>query len=139
MFIKWIKRLFNDQRAELDEAAFVLPVLLLVTFGLINLSMLGYASMAANNAANYGARVASVSVNNQAARAHSAASSMLNGVTVGDYAVSVAGSGTPGSIVRVQVQYSVPNYFQGLAGLFGVEAPETFTGSARSDFRQEGW
>ena len=137
--IKRLKGFFKDIRAELDEAAFVLPVLLLVTFGLVNLSMLGYAAMAANNAANFGARMASVAQNNQTGMAQSAANSMLNGITVGTYTVSVQGGGAPGSIVRVQVQYSVPNYFQGLAGIFGVSSPANFSGTSRADFRQEGW
>ncbi len=134
-----IRRFFHDRRAELDEAAVVLPVLLLITFGLINLAMVGYAGMAANNAANYGARVASVAQANQAAMAQSAANSMLDGVTVGTYSVAVLGGGAPGDILRVQVQYNVPNLFSGFASLFGVETPEDFTGAARSDFRQEGW
>jgi len=137
--LKKIFKFFRDKRAELDEAAIVLPVLLLVTFGLINLSMLGYAAMAANNAANYGARMASVAQTNQAGMAQSSADSMLNGITVGTYTVSVLGGGSPGSIVRVHVQYTVPNYFQGLAGMFGVSTPTNFVGTARADFRQEGW
>jgi len=133
------RRFIHDRRAELDEFALVLPVLLLVTFGLINLAMLGYASMAANNAANYGARMASVTQYNQAGVAQSYAGSMLNGITVGTYNVTVLGGGAPGSVVRVQVQYSVPNYFQPLASMFGMTTPTNFTGTARADFRQEGW
>jgi Flp pilus assembly protein TadG len=134
-----LQRFLRDRRAELDEAALVLPVLLLLTFGLVNLSMVGYASMAANNAANYGARTASVAQDNQAAKAQAAANSMLNGVTVGTYTVNVLGSGTPGTIVRVEVTYNVPNWFQSLADLFGVQGPDEFSGTVYSDFRQEGW
>ena len=136
---KKIRQFFRDQRAELDEFALVLPALLLVTFGLVNLSMLGYAAMAANNAANYGARTASVAQSNQAALAQSAANSMLNGVTVGTYNVNVLGGGAPGSIVRVQVTYRVPNWFQPFAILIGVSTPNEFTNAVYSDFRQEGW
>ncbi len=139
MIQRTFRRFIHDRRAELDEFALVLPVLLLVTFGLINLAMLGYAGMAANNAANYGARMASVAQYNQAGMAQSYANSMLNGVTVGTYSVTVLGGGSPGSIVRVQVQYTVPNYFQSLASMFGMPTPANFTGTARSDFRQEGW
>jgi len=42
------------------ESAIVLPIILLVTIALMNLSMAGFASVNANNAANYGARVGSV-------------------------------------------------------------------------------
>ena len=139
MLNRWLKQLRRDSRAELDEAALVLPVLLLVTFGLVNLAMLGYAGMAANNAANYGARVASVAQSNQAAQAYSAASAMLNGVTTGTYSVAVQGGGAPGSLVRVQVTYSVPNWFGPFAAMFGIATPPEFRGTARADFRKEGW
>lgn len=134
-----MRKFLHDIRAELDEAVFVLPVLLLVTFGLVNLSMVGFASLSASNAANYGARMASVAQANQAGTAVGAANSMLTAAPVGAYTVSVAGGGTPGSLVRVQVQYSVPNYFAGLTGLFGISTPANWSGTVRSDFRQEGW
>jgi hypothetical protein len=42
--------------------------------------------------------------------------------------------------MAVQVSYTVPNYFGGLAGFFGVSTPENFTNTATSYyFRQEGW
>ena len=44
-----------------------------------------------------------------------------------------------GSLVRVQVQYSVPNYLASLTSLFGISTPANWTGTVRSDFRQEGW
>ncbi|MDK2981350.1 MAG: hypothetical protein PWQ55_1697, partial [Chloroflexota bacterium] len=43
------------------EAAITLPVVLLLTFAMVNLAMAWYAAVAASNAANYGARVGSVS------------------------------------------------------------------------------
>jgi len=134
-----MRKILKDTRAEIEEAVFVLPVLLLVTFGLINLAMVGFAGLSAANAANYGARMASVAQANQAGIAVGSASNMLDAAPVGTYAVSVSGSGAPGSLVSVQVQYTVPNYFAGLTGLFGVSTPATWTGTVRSDFRQEGW
>ncbi len=134
-----MRKFFNDTRAEIEESVFVLPVLLLVTFGLINLAMVGYAGLSAANAANYGARMASVSQANQAGIAVGAASNMLQAAPVGTYAISVAGGGAPGSLVSVQIQYSVPNYFGGLSSLFGISTPPAWTGTVRSDFRQEGW
>ena len=134
-----MRKFLHDIHAEIDEAVFVLPVLLLVTFGLINLAMVGFAGLNASNAANYGARMASVAQANQASVAASAANSMLSATRVGTYTVSVSTSGTPGSLVRVQVRYSVPNYFAALAGFFGVEIPGQFNGAASSNFRQEGW
>jgi Flp pilus assembly protein TadG len=139
MIWQTLQAFVRDRRAELDEAALVMPVLLLVTFGLVNLAMLGYAGMAANNAANYGARVASVAQSNQAGQAYAAASAKLNGITAGTYSVAVLGGGAPGSLVRVQVTYSVPNWFRPFAAIFGASSPAQLGGTARSDFRQEGW
>ena len=51
-----IRKLLRDLRGELDEAALVLPVLLLISLGLVNLGILGFAAINAGNAANYGAR-----------------------------------------------------------------------------------
>jgi uncharacterized Tic20 family protein len=42
------------------EAVITFPILVLLTFSMINLVMAGFAAMAANNAANYGARIGSV-------------------------------------------------------------------------------
>ena len=133
------RKFIHDRRAEMDEAVFVIPVLLLVTFGLINFSILGYASVSASNAANYGARMGSVAQANPNGVALSSANKMLNGTTVGSYSVSVSGGGAPGSLIQVNVKYQVPNYIANLARLFGVNTPGAFSGTAMADFRQEGW
>lgn len=135
----WFRKFIRDRRGELDEAVFVIPVLLLVTFGLINFGILGYASVSASNAANYGARMGSVAQTNPNGVALSSANKMLSGTAVGSYAVSVSGGGAPGSMIQVNVKYQVPNYFAGLTRLFGVGTPGTFGGTAMADFRQEGW
>jgi len=134
-----LHRFLRDRRAELDEAAFVLPVLILVSVAIINLAMLGTAALSAGNAANYGARMGSVAVENQAAVAASAASQAIDAARVGEYAVNVTGGGQPGTIITVSINFSVPNYFGGLARLFGASVPDTFTGLTQSYFRQEGW
>jgi hypothetical protein len=132
-------RLQRDRRAELDEAALVLPVLLLISLGLVNLAILGFAAVNAGNAANYGARMGSVAQSNPSGVAAASAYQMLSAAPVGDYAVSVSGSGLPGDLLIVQVSYSVPNYFAGLAGFFGVDTSQEFSNTATSYFRQEGW
>jgi hypothetical protein len=134
-----MRRLFRDRRAELDEAVMVLPVLLLISIGLVNLAMLGFAALNAGNAANYGARMGAVAQSDAPGVALANAYQMLSHAPVGSYAVSVSGSGIPGDRLAVQVSYSVPNYFAGLAGFFGVSTPGTFTSTATSYFRQEGW
>jgi hypothetical protein len=129
----------DDQSGELEEAALTLPVLLLISLALINLALLGFASVNAGNAANYGARMGSVAQANPAGLAASSAQGMLTAAPVGTYAVTVSGSGLPGDTMVVRVSYQVPNYFAGLARLFGVSTPGTFGGTSASYFRQEGW
>ncbi len=133
-----IRRLFS-KRAELDEAAFALPVLLLVSLALVNLALLGFAAVNAGNAAEYAARIGSVALSNPAGEAYSAALAKVNAVRVGSYTVSVSGGGSPGSRIEVAVTYRLPNYFGGLARLFGVNTSSQFQGTARAYFRQEGW
>ena len=132
-------KLLRDHRAELDEAALVLPVLLLISVGLVNLAILGFAAVNAGNAANYGARMGSVAQSDPSGIAAASAYQMLSAAPVGTYAVSVSGSGLPGDLLIVQVSYTVPNYFAGLAGFFGVNTAQDFTNTAKSYFRQEGW
>jgi len=134
-----MRKLLRDYRGELDEAALVLPVLLLISLGLVNMGILGFAAVNAGNAANYGARMGSVAQSDPTGVAAASAYQMLSAVGVGTYTVEVSGSGLPGDMMVVLVTYSVPNYFGGLAGFFGVSTPGSFTSSVSSYFRQEGW
>ena len=131
--------MLSDRRGEMDEAAFVFPILLLLSLALINLAMLGFASVTASNAANYGARMGSVAQRSPASVAYAMASSRTAAAPFGSYAVSVAGSGQPGERVSVRVSYRVPNFFAGLAGFFGIAMQAEFSGSAEAYFRQEDW
>ena len=122
------------------ESAIVLPVILLVTIALMNLSMAGFASVNANNAANYGARVGSVHQQGPAAAAYAAAQQSISYASVGDYTVSVSGGGFPGSQINVQVGWSVPNIMGGLLDyLGGSDLGADIRGDATAVFRQEGW
>ncbi len=134
-----MRSLLRDRSGELEEAALVLPVLLLVCLGLINMAMLGFAAVNAGNAANYGARMGSVAQQNAAGLAAASASQMLAAAPVGTYEVAILASSGAGGRMGVQVRYSVPNYFGGLAGLFGVGLPAEFSNTATAYFRQEGW
>ena len=137
--MKSMRKLIVDRRAELDEAALLLPVLLLISLALVNKALLGFAAVNAGNAANYGARMGSVAQSDPSGVAVSSAYQMLSAAPVGTYTVSVTGSGLPGDMMIVQVSYTVPNYFGGLAGFFGVSTSADFTNIATSYFRQEGW
>ncbi len=137
------KRLFKSSRKErgsgMVEAALTLPVVLLVTFLMINLAMAGYASVAASNAANYGARVGSVAQANAAGRAAAAAQQSVQDAGIGKYTVSAGGGGRPGAQITVNVSWSVPNYFNSLAAWFGYGFPSEIKGVGKATFRQEGW
>ncbi len=133
--------MLRDQKGQgMVEFAFVAPVLLLITLALVNLAMVGMAGVSANDAANYGARVGSVAQSNAAGYARNAALAKLNAAGVGTYAVQVQAIGSSrGGLMRVAVTYRVPNYFRGLAAMFGANMPAEFEKTAVSYFRREGW
>ena len=133
-FIRWVK----DQRGEMAEAAVTLPIVMLATLALVNLTIAGFASVNAANAANYGARIGSVNQIDPSGVAVAAAYQMANRVPVGDYVVTASGGGPPGAQLAVTVQWQVPNYFQGLLNLFGADIGD-FSGVSVAYFRQEGW
>ena len=129
----------SQQGQSLVEAAIALPILLLVSLGLITLGLVAFAAVNASNAANFGARMGSTAQANEAGVAAGNAWNKINAAPVGTYTVSVSGGGTPGSMIYVQVGYEVPNYFSGLVAFFGGSASDTISGNAVSMFRQEGW
>lgn len=128
----------NERGQSLAEAAIGFPVLLLITLGLINLAMYGFAGMNASNAANYGARQASVAQTDAQTVAYNSTQAKLNAVSVGTYTVSVSGGGGRGNLIQITVGYQVPNFFGGMAGFFSGESGE-MQGQTVSYFRQEGW
>jgi hypothetical protein len=136
-----MRKLFFSRRGdEFAESAIALPVIVLVTIALMNLTMAGFASVNANNAANYGARVGSVHQQSPASAAYDAALQSTEYASVGDYTISVSGGGFPGAQINVEVRWSVPNLLGGLMSFFGGESLGTgIEGAATSVFRQEGW
>ena len=134
------QRLFRDQRGDFAQFAFVVPILVLTSLGLINLALFGMAGVNANNAANYGARMGSVAQENPLSYAANAARSKVNATTIGDYSVAVSSVGSGrGSLIRVSVTYTVTNYFAGLASAFGWDSPGQFQKTTVAYFRHEGW
>ncbi len=131
-------RWWRKRRGELEEAAFTYPLLLLLSIGLFNLALFGYAGLLASNAANYGARMGSVAQENPAALARQAAMQGIAVAPVGQYRVRVVAASERGGEVQVIVDFTVPNYFKGLASWFGVNMSD-FHGQARATFRKEGW
>ncbi len=140
MLIRWFKRLLFGRRGDgFAETAIVIPVVVLVTIGLMNLSVASFASVNASNAANYGARAGSVSQRGAAGTAYAAAFQSISNANVGDYTVSVSGGGFPGALITVTVTWSVPNYMGPLLSFLGGNGGMEFTGTATATFRQEGW
>lgn len=124
---------------EFAQTAIAMPVIVLVTIALMNLTMAGFASVNANNAANYAARVGSVTQKGAGGAAYNAAMTSVSHAPIGEYAVSVAGGGFPGAQINVQVTWIVPNYMGGLLGFLGGNIGGDFQGTGTSVFRQEGW
>lgn len=124
---------------EFAQAAIVMPFILLATIALMNLSLAGFASIIANNAANYGARIGSVHQQGPAAAAYNAAVQSASATGVGEYSVSVSGGGFPGAQITVRVDWNVANLMGGLLAFFGGSSAGEISGSAVSTFRQEGW
>jgi Flp pilus assembly protein TadG len=121
------------------EAAVTLPVVLLLTFAMANLAMAWYAAVAASNAANYGARMGSVSQTDPIGMAVTAAQGRLDTISVGTYSISGSGGGSRGAQVNIVVDWAVPNFIGGLMTLLGGGDQINFEGTALSTFRQEGW
>ena len=139
-FPRFSRLLLSRRGDEFAETAIAMPVIVLVTIAHMNLTMAGFASVNANNAANYGARVGSVHQQGPASAAYDAAQQSTEYASVGDYSVAVSGGGFPGAQINVQVDWSVPNLMGGLLGFFGGDSSDAdIKGMAMSVFRQEGW
>lgn len=126
--------------SSMAEAAITLPVIMLMTFAMVNVSMAWYAAVAASNAANYGARIGSVAQTDPQGLAVSAAQTRLDAVSIGSYSISASGGGSRGSQITVSITWTVPNHIVGLMTLLGGGGNQpNFTGTVISTFRQEGW
>lgn len=137
--VRAFQRFLRDRRGdEFVQSAIALPVVVLTTLALFNLSIAGFASMNASNAANHAARIGSVNQTNVAATAYTAAMQSISYAPVGEYVVNVSGGGFPGATITVTVQWSVPNYMAPLLEFLGGQSRD-LSGTVTSTFRQEGW
>lgn len=136
-----MRRLWSDESARFVEDAFTLPILILVAVGMLNVLLYGVADAVAYNAAEYAARQASVAQANAAGVAVAAANQRLQALpfSAAQFRVSAYVHNRRGGLDAVTVSFSVPNYFRGLAALFGVNMPPRLSGKAVSYFRHEGW
>jgi hypothetical protein len=137
---RFLRYLLHDERgSELLEAALTLPLVMLVTLAIVNLGMAVYAGQMAQAAARHGARMGSVAQQNAAGIAAGEAAGFANGAFgIGNPQVSIlAPGGVVGSIIKVRVDYTVPNLLSGF-GFPGLpRGPFKVHGEAT--FRQEGW
>jgi hypothetical protein len=135
-------RFSKDQSGmEMLEAAITTPIAILVMLAIVNLGMVVYAQQAVQAAARHGARMGSVAQQCPACYASSAAQSAISDAgIVQNTSVSVlAPGGAAGSILKIQVSGTVPNFLAPLTGLFPGLPGDTFKVQADSTFRQEGW
>ena len=135
-------RFLNDRSGmEMLEAAITTPIAILVMLAIVNLGMVVYAQQAVQAAARHGARMGSVAQQCPACYASSAAQSAISDAgIVQNTSVSVlAPGGSAGSILKIQVSGTVPNFLAPLTGLFLGLPGDTFKVQADSTFRQEGW
>lgn len=131
--------LFAKRGDQFAQTALVLPIIMLSAMGLLDLTMAGFASVNANNAANYGARIGSVTQRGAGSAAYSGALTSISHAEVGDYIVNVSGGGFPGAETTVQVDWEVPNHMASISTLWGGTADSQLDGTSLATFRQEGW
>ena len=139
MWKRLVGLVFNRKGDEFAETAIAMPVIVLISIALMNLTMAGFAIVNANNAANYAARVGSVTQQGAGGAAYGAAMESISHAQIGEYSVYVSGGGFPGAQIDVQVDWNVPNYIGGLMSFLGGGLGDDFHGAATSVFRQEGW
>ncbi|MCX6056103.1 MAG: pilus assembly protein [Chloroflexi bacterium] len=135
-------KFLNDNRGmELLEAAITTPIAILVMLAIVNLGMLVFAQQAVQAAAWHGARMGSVAQQCPACFALSGAKTALAQTRIlENTSVRVlAPGGSAGSLLKIEVSGSVPNFLSPLTGLFPGLPQKVFTVRADATFRQEGW
>ena len=130
--------LCSSSRGDMVEAAVTMPLLLLVTFALINFALVGHARNSAQNAANHSARVGAVTASGAAASAKQEAERLMTNCFCTSM-VAVSAASAPGGTVTVDVAWSVPNYMDDFMRLFGGSAQGEFKGTVSASHRKEGW
>jgi len=106
----------HESGQALIEFALVLPLFILLIFGLIQMSILGYSYISVNNAARTGVRVASVGGSEDAIREAIDDSITLNKSSLlVNISRSVLDSGP---VVTVDISYQVPLIVPNVGGIF---------------------
>jgi Flp pilus assembly protein TadG len=123
------------------EAAITMPVVLLVLMFGINLSLVSHTALVAANAANYGARIGSVTKTNPKFWAETAARTALSQSTIGGkFSEPFAQvDEAPGGAVTVTIHWEYPSVLSGLCSLFGGSCSSKFEGDAVALWKRERW
>jgi len=132
-----MKRFIQERTGmETIEAAITTPIAVLIMLATINLGMVIFGQQAVQAAARHGARMGSVAQSCPACYAMSGAKEAIaTAKLVENTQVQVlAPGGVAGSILKVRVSGTIPNY---LGGFIGWSDP--FQVSSDVTFRQEGW
>ena len=129
----------RQTRGDMVEAALTIPLMVLLALVLVNFALVGHARTASQQAAHYGARMGSIAFTGAGLQARQSAESVLSGCLCQAQVSNVVATDVPGGVVTVEIQWTVPNYFQSMLALFGGTLPATFTGTTSASFRKEGW
>ncbi len=115
-----MKFLKDNRGMEILEAAITTPIAIMVMLAVVNLGMLVYAQQAVQAAARHGARMGSVAQQCPACYAVSGAKSAIAqaGILENTSVSVLAPGGSAGSILKIQVSGSVPNFMAPLTSLF---------------------
>ena len=132
-----MRRWLRGRGGNVAEEALLLPLVLLIVFGLIAFALAGVTSASASAAADHAARVAAVSQDDPVGRAVDAATHMLASAP-GVYHVTVTADTTPGGTVTVRVEWEAPNPAAGFLRLMGMHHP-VLHGAAVASRYKEGW
>ena len=112
------RRAENDRGAAAVEFALLLPVLMLIIFGLIDFGRALNAQITLTQAAREGARLAALDQSNVISRTQAAASGLSN-VTVTATVCSVGASQSSDSVVTVSYPYQFVTPIGSIVKLFG--------------------
>lgn len=138
----WRRPWKGERGSVYGEAAFTVPLIMLVTLMLVQGGLLAWGSSVAHNAARHGARMGAVAqVNPWSVAVHEAWRVARDGFPLDDSpdVGLLAPGGAPGSELTVRVRLDVPNIIGPVAAVFGGGLGRNFTVSGDATFRQEGW
>lgn len=130
----------QQRQGDMVEAALTMPLMVLLALVLVNFALVGQARNAAQNAANFGARMGSIAFTDADRHARENAEAALQHCLCTARVTDVQAQDTPGGEVIVEVEWEVENYFHSLFQYLGGNSlPVRFTGTATASYRKEGW